>query len=112
MKIKEYFNEPTEFNFSEVIPNDIEKETKNLDSSKKGTFKNITPKSLREGSDLCTPILCNIWVEEIARKGTFLKDLKNADVTSLFKKDNPLLPKNYRHVSVLPTVSKIFEKLI
>ena len=29
LKIKEYFNEPTEFNFSDLIPNDIEKEIKN-----------------------------------------------------------------------------------
>ena len=41
-KTKEYFNKPTEFNFSEVTPNDIKKEIKTLDSSKKGTFKNIT----------------------------------------------------------------------
>ena len=27
LKVKEYFNEPTEFNFSEVMPNDIEKKT-------------------------------------------------------------------------------------
>ena len=30
MKIKQYFNEPTEFNFSEVTPNGIEKETKKI----------------------------------------------------------------------------------
>ena len=35
-KIKEYFNKPTECNFSETIPNDIKKEMKSLDSSKKG----------------------------------------------------------------------------
>ena len=28
LKIKEYFNEPTEFNFPEVIPNDFEKKKK------------------------------------------------------------------------------------
>ena len=27
LKVKEYFNEPTEFIFSEVMPNDIEKKT-------------------------------------------------------------------------------------
>ena len=38
-----YFNEATECNFWEVIPNDIKKEIENLDSSKEVTFKNITP---------------------------------------------------------------------
>ena len=37
-EIKEYFNEPTECNFSKVIPNDIKKETKILDSSEEGTY--------------------------------------------------------------------------
>ena len=47
-KIKKYFNEPIECNSSEVMPNDIKKEIQNLDSSKKGAFKNITPKSPKE----------------------------------------------------------------
>ena len=46
-KIKEYFNKPTECNFLEVTPNGFKKEIKSLDCSKKDTFKNITPKSLK-----------------------------------------------------------------
>ena len=43
------------------MPNDIEKKKKkSLDSSKKSAFKNITPKSLKEGADICSPLLCNI----------------------------------------------------
>ena len=34
-KIKEYFNKSAESNFSEVTPNDIKKEMKSLDGSKK-----------------------------------------------------------------------------
>ena len=109
-KIKEYFNEPTECNFSEVIPNDIKIEIKNLDSSKEGTFKNITPKSPKEAQYICSPLSCDIWAKEIVWKGAFPEDLKNADVTPVFKKGNSLLTKNYRLLSVLPTVSKIFAK--
>ena len=65
LKIKEYFNEPTEFNFSDLIPNDIEKEIKKLDSSKTDIFKNITPISLKEALDICSPFLCDIWADEI-----------------------------------------------
>ena len=31
----------------------MKKEIKSLDSSKKVTFKNITPKSLNKGQDIC-----------------------------------------------------------
>ena len=46
------------------------------------------------------------------RKGTFPKNLKNAGVTPIFKKANPLLAKNYRPVSVLPTLSKTFKRIM
>ena len=52
-KIKEYFNKPTECNFLEVSPIDIKKVIRSLDSSRKCTFKNITPKSLNKGQDIC-----------------------------------------------------------
>ena len=45
---------------SKVILNNIEKEITNLDSSRKGTFKNITPKPLKETADVCSPLLCDI----------------------------------------------------
>ena len=46
------------------------------------------------------------------RDGHFPDKLKCADVTPVFKKDNPTKAKNYRPVSVLPGVSKIVERLM
>ena len=42
----------------------------------------------------------------------FPSNLKNADVTPVFKKNNPLSKENYRPVSVLPIISKVFEKFM
>ena len=42
----------------------------------------------------------------------FPSNLKNAVVTPVFKKNNPLSKENYRPVSVLPIISKVFEKLM
>ena len=38
--------------------------------------------------------------------------MKLADTTPVYKKKDPTLVENYRPVSVLPTVSKIFERII
>ena len=42
----------------------------------------------------------------------FPSNLKMTDVTPEFKKNNPLSKENYRPVSVLPIISKVFEKLM
>ena len=42
----------------------------------------------------------------------FPDEFKLAEVTTPFKKDNPTKSKNYRPLSVLPTVSKVFERLM
>ena len=42
----------------------------------------------------------------------FPDQLKLADVTTIYKKDDPNKSKNYRPVSVLPVVSKVFEKIM
>ena len=38
--------------------------------------------------------------------------LKQANVSAVFKKDNPLDKENYRPVSILPLLSKAYEKLL
>ena len=38
--------------------------------------------------------------------------LKCAQVTPIFKEDDPVIEKNYRPVSILPTLSKIYERLL
>ena len=44
--------------------------------------------------------------------GIFPDELKIAKVIPLFKKDDPKLLKNYRPISLLPTISKVIEKII
>ena len=72
-KIKEYFNKPIECNFSEVTPNNIKNEIKSLDSSKKVTFKNITPKSLNKGQDIC--VIMRYMSRKNCAKRHFSKEL-------------------------------------
>ena len=42
----------------------------------------------------------------------FPKELKKAEIIPVYKKDNPLKKGSYRPVSLLPHMSKIFERLI
>ena len=53
-----------------------------------------------------------IWNDQILKKLKFPDNLKLADITPLHKKLETVLKENYRPVSVLAVVSKIFERIM
>ena len=89
---------------------DIEKELRNLNTKKASTFGNISPKILRTSKESCYETLAELFNHTLLTS-SFSTELKIADVSPVFKKDDPLKTKSYRPVSVLLVVSKIFERL-
>ena len=53
-----------------------------------------------------------IIINEILNTGIFPDSMKISKVSPLLKKDNDKLFSNYRLICLLPSVSKIFEKVI
>ena len=100
------------FDFSEVSLDEIATEVNKLNNKKLGTFNNIPAKHLKESSEICKEYLLKIWNDEILENQSFPVELKLADITPIFKKEDATLPKNYRPVSVLPSVSKVFERIM
>ena len=56
--------------------------------------------------------MAQIWNHEILENEKFPTKLKYADITPIFKKLDCTLKENYRPVSILPVVSKIFERIM
>ena len=67
---------------------------------------------LKSSSEICNVVVQNIWNSEILGKLCFPDKLKLAEVTPVYKKKDPTLVENYTLVSVLPFVSKVFERII
>ena len=61
-------------------------------------------------SDICAPALNDIWNNKIITQKSY-NNLKLAGKTA-FKREDASLLKNYRPVSVLPVVSKIYERIM
>ncbi len=79
--------------------------------SKAPGFDAMPPKLIRMGADvLCRPMT---WlINQSIATSTFPDLLKCAEVSPIFKKGSTLDMKNYRPVSVLPCLSKIYEKVL
>ena len=89
----------------------MEKEIKNLNVKNATTHKNIPPKVLKTSAMITAETLQQLFNQALTTR-EFPSNLINADVTPVFKKNNPLCKGNYRPVSVLPIISKVFEKLM
>ena len=55
--------------------------------------------------------ICNIFNNSII-SNNFLENLKRADIIPYHKKDDKTKKENYRPISMLPSVSKIFERIL
>ena len=68
-------------------------------------------KILKENSEIFSYILWHNFNNSLLSK-VFPNNLKKADITPVFRKDEESLKNNYRPVSILPSVSKIYERCI
>ena len=68
--------------------------------------------TLTEVMDIVDKPLQAIWNDQILKELKFPDKLKLADITPLHKKLETVLKENYRPVSVLAVVSKIFERIM
>ena len=99
------------FTFSHVTMNDVLKELRSINIRKTTGCDLIPGKLIKEGADfLCKPVLSLIY--KCIDTCTFPNALKLADVVPIFKKNDMLNKMNYRPISILPCISKIFEKFL
>ena len=99
------------FNFLPISILDMHNEICNLDTSKAYQKDNIPPKLLKDNNDICSIVLSSD-INRCIHNGNFPNNLKNADITPTFKKGDRLSKCNYRPVSILPTLSKVYEKIL
>ena len=111
LKIKGHYQNAGPLVFQKVTPDAVDKEIRNLNPKKATAHKNIPPEILKSNSDLCVEPLTQIF-NDCVDNSTFPNELKCADVTSLPKNGPTNTRTNFRPISVLPTVSKLFERIM
>ena len=71
----------------------------------------IPPKILKISSEASADVLHNLF-NDMLKPGNVPDNLKFANITPVFKRKDPLDIVSYRPVFVLPSISKVFEKLM
>ena len=104
-------NQSVNFNFNNLTTNSMEKVIKNLNQKKPAGCDGIPAKALACVSTHLAPPMTSLFNCCVA-SSKFPDSCKNAVITPVFKKDDPLCAKNYRPVSVLGPISKILERCI
>ena len=97
------------FKFDKVSENEVYKLLDKIDSNKATGLDNIGARFIKDGAKVISlPIsyLINLSFE----KSAFPEDFKQAKVVPLYKKGDKNFEGNYRPVSILPVISKIFER--
>ena len=89
----------------------VKTKLENLNIKKATGFDNVPPKILKLGAEILSSPICNI-INKCIDVSLFPNDRKLANVTPVFKKKDKLEVGNYRPVSILPTMSKIFEGVL
>ena len=112
-KIKEIYPEivPNSFKFELVTKDDIKNEIEKLKVKKSSTFGCIPVTILKYCVDVYLVDLTNS-VNHSLQASVFPQKLKQAEVIPLHEKLEPLNKENYRPLSLLPHLSKVFERII
>ena len=99
------------FNFTDVSDEDVAKIIKDFPSKTSCGHDRLSMKLIKLISpSIAMPL--KIVINQSLNTGIFPNNLKIAKVIPLFKKDDPMMFDNYRPISLLPCISKIFEKTV
>ena len=99
------------FGFGYVSLDEITKEIKRLDAKKFCQDTVIHTKVIKNNSDIFADFFF-LNLNNCIASSVFPSNFKNAEITPVYKKDSKNRESNYRLVSILSNISKIYEKCI
>ena len=108
-----YFNKQinSTFTFKNIDEIIVKKTINNLPTKNSCGYDDISSKLLK----VIAPVIIKkltLLINKVLNTGIFPDKLKIAKVIPIYKKGDPQLFENYRPISLLPTISKVLEKII
>ena len=103
-------NHPS-FALKPTTPEEVSKVLKKTNPNKASDIYDIKPIIIKELEPFLTPILTRAFNKAID-EGTYPDPLKVTKVIELYKAKGTEFPENYRPISLLPIIAKVFDKII
>ena len=111
MLIKSHYENVEGFNFRRASIVEVLEQVDNLDTKKASPIGSIPARIIKDNDDIVASHLLDLFNKSV--DGNFFPDeMKDGDVSALFKNNDSFHKKNYRPITVLPSVSKVFERLL
>ena len=111
IRIREETNNEEGFSFKQIESKTVENAIFSLNKSKACPSNSIPPHIIKKNCDIFVPRITSD-INNSIQDCNFPANLKNADITPVFKKGDRLDTCNYRPVSILPSLSKVFERIM
>ena len=111
LRIKCSFKYAKIFSFTYFNVEDVKREINNINSKKVTPKGDVPVKVFKRTSDIIAPASTKCYNQN-TKNSTFPNELKNADLSAVYKKKDRHDKLNYRPVSIFPLLPKPFERIL
>eukprot|EP00973_Karenia_brevis_P082974 11504529-Karenia_brevis.AAC.1 len=91
---------------------ELDQELRNLKSGRCKDSAGIFAEMLKHGGPRLAEVLLDMFNAIIGNPMTTPQNWKEAIITVLYKSGDPKLPKNYRPITIIPILYKLFSRLL